>query len=364
MTAAIATIPVLKFFDGSIPAAGGTVTVYEANTLTPAVTWNDRDQATIHQNANPLTLNANGEGTFFLESGKFYDFLVKNSLGATIGNPKGVSGSSSGVISLTSWQSTGLTPTFVSTRSFSLVGNQTAEYHVGRRVRTTNTGGTKYATIISSVFSSVTTVTLGFQNNTDVLDAGLSAVDYGIEPYVNPAIQQGNGSILDLTGYSGADIVLGIGQSSIYTVTAITSLLLRIATGDNQEYEISVLPTVSSPVTSAGASTLQPNNANTGAGAVTSTSSYQGNGVPAGGVAATNAYQIDAGLQLTRLHGVVSTKTICKTAIFSFFSKSSTSNASGMTHCQWNDTTTAQTSLGTMNWVNAITGLIRVTRKL
>jgi hypothetical protein len=170
--------------------------------------------------------------------------------------------------------------------------------------------------------------------------------------------------VLNLTGYSGADVVLGVGQSATYTLTAATSLLFRIATGDNQEYEISLMPTVSSPVTSAGPSTFQPNNANTGAGAVTATSSYQGNGTPAGGVLATNVYQIDTGLQLTRLIGWVSTKTICKTAIFNFFSKSSTSNASGMTHCQWNDTTTVHSSLGTMNFVNAITGLMRVTRKL
>jgi len=123
MTAAIATIPVIKFWDGSIPAAGGTVNVYDANTLTPAVTWNDRDQATIHQNANPLTLNANGEGTFYLESGKFYDFLVKNSLGATIGNPKGISGSSSGVVSLTPWQTTGLTPTSETFKDISITPN-------------------------------------------------------------------------------------------------------------------------------------------------------------------------------------------------------------------------------------------------
>ena len=55
---------------------------------------------------------------------------------------------------------TGPTPTFVSTTSFTLVGDQTATFHVGRRVRTTNTGGTVYSRITNSAFTALTTITV------------------------------------------------------------------------------------------------------------------------------------------------------------------------------------------------------------
>lgn len=80
------------------------------------------------------------------------------------------------------WLNYGDTPTFVSTTSFSVPGNQTARYTIGRRVRTSNTGGTIYGTIIGSTFTSVTTVTL--TPDTGALDSGLSEVDVGI---LNPA---------------------------------------------------------------------------------------------------------------------------------------------------------------------------------
>lgn len=83
------------------------------------------------------------------------------------------------------WMNFGDTPTFVSTTSFSVPGNQTARYANGRRVRTVNTGGTIYGTITGSTFTSVTTVTL--TPDTGSLDSGLSEVDVGI---INPALHQ------------------------------------------------------------------------------------------------------------------------------------------------------------------------------
>ncbi len=80
----------------------------------------------------------------------------------------------------------GPAPTFVSTVSFTLVGDQSATFHKGRRLKSTNNGGTVYSTIISSVFSvSLTTVTVA--NDSGVLDVGLSAVSYGIESADNPS---------------------------------------------------------------------------------------------------------------------------------------------------------------------------------
>ncbi|CAM2142722.1 Tail fiber domain-containing protein [Pararobbsia alpina] len=80
------------------------------------------------------------------------------------------------------WLNYGLTPTYVSTTSFSLAGNQTAMYSVGRRVRCFVSAGTVYGTITASVYSSLTTVTVAIDSGN--LDSGLSEVDVGI---LNPA---------------------------------------------------------------------------------------------------------------------------------------------------------------------------------
>lgn len=80
------------------------------------------------------------------------------------------------------WQNQGDTPTYVSGTQFTVPTNRTSVYVVGRRVRTTNTGGTVYGTISASVFTSLTTVTI--TADTGALDSGLSEVDVSI---INPA---------------------------------------------------------------------------------------------------------------------------------------------------------------------------------
>lgn len=81
---------------------------------------------------------------------------------------------------------TGPTPTFVNATSFTLVGDQTATFTKGRRVKTTNTGGTVYSTIVGSAFGALTTITL--VNDSGSLDAGLSAVSYGLFDPANVSI--------------------------------------------------------------------------------------------------------------------------------------------------------------------------------
>jgi hypothetical protein len=81
---------------------------------------------------------------------------------------------------------TGPTPTFVSGTQFTLVGDQTATFTKGRRVKTTNTGGTVYSTIVNSTFGANTTVNI--VNDASTLDAGLSAVSYGLFDPANVSI--------------------------------------------------------------------------------------------------------------------------------------------------------------------------------
>lgn len=77
------------------------------------------------------------------------------------------------------WIDLGDTPTYIGTTSFSLVGDKTATYAVGRRIRAIGTTPfTIYGTIATSVFSSVTTVTVTWDSGT--LNATLNAVALNI----------------------------------------------------------------------------------------------------------------------------------------------------------------------------------------
>ena len=80
-------------------------------------------------------------------------------------------------VTVDQWVS-GPAPQFIGATSFSLVGDQTSAFHVGRRLKTTNTGGTIYSTITASVFAASTTVTV--VNDSGSLDSGLSAVSYSL----------------------------------------------------------------------------------------------------------------------------------------------------------------------------------------
>lgn len=67
-------------------------------------------------------------------------------------------------------------PTYVSTTSFTVPGNQTLVFHVGRRVQCLSNLGTIYGTISATVFGAATTVTI--VPDAGILDVTLSSVYY------------------------------------------------------------------------------------------------------------------------------------------------------------------------------------------
>lgn len=89
------------------------------------------------------------------------------------------------------WYAPGLAPTYVSATSFTLVGNQTAAFHVGRRIRAVVTAGTVYGVIKTSVFGAVTTITVVLDSG--ALDSGLSTVYFGVMTAVNSGALLGIG---------------------------------------------------------------------------------------------------------------------------------------------------------------------------
>jgi hypothetical protein len=162
------------------PLSGGKLYTYEAGSTTSATTYQDSTGSTAH--ANPIVLDSRGEPSapIWLTSGSTYKFILKTSADVTIRTVDNVAGVNDTAVSADEWVS-GATPTYISAKSFSLAGDQTSTYTVGRRLKSTNTAGTIYSTIISSAFSSVTTITV--ENDSGSLDSGLSAVSYGL---INP----------------------------------------------------------------------------------------------------------------------------------------------------------------------------------
>lgn len=115
-----------------------------------------------------------------------YKLVLKTSADVTVWTLDNISGINDVASSVSEWVASGLTPTYLSATTFSLVGDQTALFQVGRRIRTTNTAGTVYGVITGSAFAAVTTVTV--LNDSGSLDSGLSAVSYGLLSATNPAV--------------------------------------------------------------------------------------------------------------------------------------------------------------------------------
>lgn len=147
--------------------------------------------------SNPLTLNAEGypetSGTIFSPWGTV-GVSYKIGLAAPgssdppnsfIWTQDNVTPINDTTVTQDQWVA-GPAPTYINATSFSLVGDQTSTFQVGRRVKTTNSGGTVYSEISASVFGAVTTVTV--VNDSGTLDSGLSAVSYGLLSATNPSV--------------------------------------------------------------------------------------------------------------------------------------------------------------------------------
>lgn len=170
------------------PLVGGQLEIYDASTSTPRTVYKDNAGAAEH--TNPIILNARGEppAPIWLLGSFPVKFILKTAAGATIRTIDNVSGVNEADVTTTvsEWQSSGLTPTYVSATSFTVTGNQTATLHPGRRIKTTNTGGTRYSVIASSAYTSLTTVTV--TNDSGTLDSGLSLLYYSILSADNSAV--------------------------------------------------------------------------------------------------------------------------------------------------------------------------------
>ena len=188
------SVKLSPFLNETIFASDGTLAVgYKIYTyVAGSVNTNQTSYTDITQTvpqANPIITNARGQqdNPIWLITGLAYKLRVFTNLDVFTGieydNVTGVNDSST---ALDQWVSSNVTPTYISATQFSIPGDQTTNFQVGRRVKLTVTAGTVYGYISASVFTALTTITVVLDSG--VLDSGLSAVSYGILSTNNPSI--------------------------------------------------------------------------------------------------------------------------------------------------------------------------------
>jgi hypothetical protein len=177
------------------PRSGAHLHTYLAGTSTPVTTYKESTGSTAH--TNPIILDANGlpPAPIWLPSGvsQSYKFVLAPSTDTTppvsalltIDNVVAINDASVAAAT-TEWTVSGMTPTYISATSFSVATDQTTILHVGRRLKITVTAGTVYATIIRSVYTSLTTVTV--LTDSGSVDSGISAFSYGIASADNTSL--------------------------------------------------------------------------------------------------------------------------------------------------------------------------------
>ena len=161
------------------PATGWLINTYIANSSTPATTYTDSTGGT--PQSNPIVINTLGfptVGQIWLTGGVTYKLELTNASGTVKKTEDQISGVNDLTLSQDEWLA-GPTPTYISSTQFSLVGDQTSAFHVGRRVKYTVSAGTGYGTITASAFTSLSTITVD-STGSNPLDSGLSAVSYGL----------------------------------------------------------------------------------------------------------------------------------------------------------------------------------------
>ncbi len=187
-----------------VPLSGGKLHFYAAGTSTRKDTYADADGTTV--NSNPVVLNSHG----FPDVGIYgttgaYKIVLTDSADAVIWTEDGVVPLIVANDTQTEWTTFAGAVTYISATSFSVTGDQTATFHVGRRVRTTNSGGTLVYSTVAAVSHSANLTTVTLVNDSGSLDSGLSAVAYGLLAATNHSIPKASPSFnaLNVVSISG-----------------------------------------------------------------------------------------------------------------------------------------------------------------
>lgn len=192
MTVSISPVPRKQYIDANgNPASGYKLFFYAAGSTTKQDTYTT--SAGSVANANPITLDSEGRtpyAVWFTDGLSYKEVLAPPtdtdppSSGVLMGD--NLLGSGAATVTQSEWVLQPLTPTYISASSFSVPGDQTGEFHVGRRIKATVSGGTAYGFIKTSAYTSLTTVTI--QYDSTPLDSGLSEVSVGIISTTNNSL--------------------------------------------------------------------------------------------------------------------------------------------------------------------------------
>lgn len=216
-----------QYADVGILANGYRLFFYASASSTKQNTYNSSTGGVA--NLNPIVLNALGEppGEIWLTTGLSYKvgFAIPGSddpPASFVWTEDVVAGINDTTASFDQWIA-GPVPTYINATSFSLLGDQTSTFSAGRRLKTTNTSGTVYSTISTSVFGAgITTVTVF--NDSATLDSGLSAVSYGIISATNtslPGTVVTNSGVSQLIGATaGTNTITGTVRPTLTAYTA------------------------------------------------------------------------------------------------------------------------------------------------
>lgn len=251
-------------FNGQEVDANGDVAVgyklftYVSGSSTKQATYADSAGSTPH--SNPIILDSLGyptSGPIWLTAGQSYKFVLApandtDPPSSPVKTFDGVTGVNDASISVSQWQASGVAPTYISASSFALAGDQTSEFHVGRRLQLTTSGGTVYGTIATSSYNGTSLTTIAAtMDGAQVLDSGLSAVSYGILRADHPALPTTSALI---NGKKGADIA----SAATVNLDAATGDLVTI-TGTATITAVTLASGAERTVVFAGTPTLQHN---------------------------------------------------------------------------------------------------------
>lgn len=203
------------------PLVGGTIETYLAGTSTARTTYTSNTGAT--PQGVVMTLNSIGyptNGPVWMIGGVPLKFIIKNALGVVQSTFDNVSGIGDNSVTPDQFPFIAPTPTYISATSFSFVGDQTNDAQKGRRIRSINTGGTIYSTIVNAVFGAgITTVTV--VNDSGVLDSGLSQVNYSLLTATSPSLPAIGAYGQCQLVKSGANLQLNPKNGNLLTINGI-----------------------------------------------------------------------------------------------------------------------------------------------
>jgi hypothetical protein len=200
MTVNIAPPPRLQFVDANgNPYVGAKLFTYLAGTTTKYATYKDSTQATA--NSNPIVLDSSGRAPYgvWLIGGIGYKFVLAPSTDtdpptSPILTEDHIQGVNDLNASTTQWLPTALTPIYSSATQFHVVGDETATFQDGRRLKLHISTGYVYATVSSSVFTTDTAVNI--INDSTTIDSTIDSIEVSILSALNHAIPI-------LTGFDG-----------------------------------------------------------------------------------------------------------------------------------------------------------------